>query len=142
MYPRLYFFAFSLLQNRLYAKYGHLPDNTILVQPEACHALSSESELSSCHECYRFLRGRGNDFAICQFEGFRKIRKKVAKPLENALISFCEVTFLDPVQVRNAFSVSVFWATDFTSSFIVNGNPYDKANVWLLVRIRQVYKMD
>ena len=98
------YFIFSLFQNRLYAKYGHLPDNTILVQPEACHALSSESELSSCHECYRFLHGRGNDFAVCQFEGFRKIRKKVAKPLEHALVSFSEVSFLDPVQVRNTLS--------------------------------------
>jgi hypothetical protein len=79
-----------------------MSDHTILVQPEACHVLSPE-HLPQCHECHKFTNGGGNDNAICQFEGFRKIQKKVATFGTNSLISFKEQSFMDPDQVKHNF---------------------------------------
>ena len=83
---------------RLYAKYGHLPDHSIVVQTDPCHILSGDLPL--CHECHKFNSGSGNDNAVCQFEGFRKIQKKVAPGHSKSLFVFKECNFLDPDMVN------------------------------------------
>jgi hypothetical protein len=58
------------------------------------------SHLPHCHECQKFANGSGNEYAVCQFEGFRKIKKKTAHSTHDSLVTFVPAGFLDADQVR------------------------------------------
>ena len=73
-----------------------LPDGSVIVQPDAC--LSVSDSLSPCHECHKVKVGAFDaaDGAICQFQGFRKIKKVKSTASLRAVMPFEACGFLDP----------------------------------------------
>ncbi len=66
--------------------------NKTVIQPTACFALSDH--LEPCHECWKVKMKRGNVGSICQFEGFRKVKRIMAGA--KTPFAFEANGFLDP----------------------------------------------
>ena len=69
-----------------------IPMNATRIQPMACFLMSEH--LEHCHECWKVRIGQGNIGSICQFEGFRKV-KRIPTDLNNPF-GFEASGFLDP----------------------------------------------
>ena len=54
-------------------KFMRIPLESTVIQPAACFVLSQR--LEPCHECWKVTKGQGQEGAICQFEGFRKVKR-------------------------------------------------------------------
>ena len=80
------------LPMRLAVKFKKIPMNSTIIQPSACFLLSAQ--LEPCHECWKVQKGCGNVGSICQFEGFRKV-KRIPCDL-SAPFGFDANGFLDP----------------------------------------------
>merc|ERR1719225_78171 len=66
--------------------------NKTLIQPAACFALCDK--LEPCHECWKVKQQIGTVGSVCQFEGFRKI-KRIPSGLDDPF-RFEAYGFLDP----------------------------------------------
>ena len=69
-----------------------IPMNETRIQPMACFLMSED--LEHCHECWKVRIGQGTIGSICQFEGFRKV-KRVPTDWKHPF-AFESVGFLDP----------------------------------------------
>ena len=78
----------------LQKKLGELAVGDVITQPDACFNVSST--LNHCHECWKIHNGITPQVkgTVCQFAGFRKIRKTRKNYQE--LSEFEEAGFLDP----------------------------------------------
>ena len=81
-----------------------IPMNSTRIQPMACFLMSEH--LEHCHECWKVRIGQGNIGSICQFEGFRKV-KRIPTDLNNPF-GFEASGFLDPFTDPNAKDVELW----------------------------------
>ena len=70
-----------------------IPMNTEKIQPLACCLMSED--LEHCHECWRVRIGEGSVGSVCQFEGFRKVKRVPPTDLRHQF-AFEASGFLDP----------------------------------------------
>ena len=87
---------FSLEVERivLQKKLSELPNGEVITQPDACFNVSCN--LNDCHECWKIRNGISprSKGTVCQFAGFRKIRK--VQTNFQGVSDFEEAGFLDP----------------------------------------------
>ena len=74
-----------------------IPMNETRIQPMACFLMSED--LEHCHECWKVRIGQGTIGSICQFEGFRKV-KRVPTDWKHPF-AFEASGFLDPFKDPN-----------------------------------------
>ena len=73
---------------------------------------SVSDSLSPCHECWKVRHGFGNSDNICQFQGFRKIRK-VEASAKLGILPFEACGFLDPYSDPTEEDKRIWQVNDF-----------------------------
>ena len=68
--------------------------------------------MSPCHECWKVRNGFGNSDNICQFQGFRKIRK-VEASARLGILPFEACGFLDPYSDPTEEDKRIWQVNDF-----------------------------
>ena len=104
--------GFSLEVERiaLQRKLSELPNGEVITQPDACFNVSCN--LNDCHECWKIRNGISprSKGTVCQFAGFRKIRK--VQTNFQGVSDFEEAGFLDPYKDPTNIDRCLWTATE------------------------------
>ena len=94
----------------LQRKLRELTNGDVITQPDACFNVSST--LNDCHECWKIRNGVSPRVKgiVCQFAGFRKIRK--VQTNFQQMSEFEEAGFLDPYKDPSNTDRSLWTATE------------------------------